>query len=490
MDVPNVTLVDSWADEEFGTADLGDRRLERRLVELAGVFGQRPSASLPQAAHDPALLKAAYRLFDHDDADFTSTDMIAAHVRATYDRSASVPLVLAVNDTTYLDWSAHPATTGLGPLTSAARQGLVLHSTLLFTPEAVPLGLLSLDVWARDPATYGDQKEAKARPIAEKESQKWLDPLEAVNLAADAVPSTTFVFLADAEADVYDLLVAKRRPTVELLVRASQDRRVDHPDKRLWTAMKTATLAGTLQVRVTARPAVAAASGKPARPAQPARTATVQVRYGKQTLKVPKHRQDEDLVDTVVWVVWAVEIGAAAGGEPIEWMLLNTIPISEGAAALERVAWYCRRWGIELWHKALKSGCKIEARQLQTAGRLQRCLALFGVIAWRIVYATMLCRWLPDVPCTAILGDDEWEALYIVTHRTTRRAPEPPTLREAIGWIARLGGFLGRAGDGDPGITVLWRGFQELAALTTMHQIYKNDHDVKPFHSRKIQTCG
>jgi hypothetical protein len=490
MDVPNVTLVDSWADEEFGDVDLGDKRLDRRLLELARVIGQRPSASLPQALQDKALLKAAYRLFDHDDDDFTGADMIAAHVRATYDRCTALPLVLAVSDTTLLDFSAHPDTKDLGPLAYASQQGLVLHSTLAFSPAGVPLGILSLQIWARDPDTFGHKPDHHTRSIEQKESYKWMDGLLAVNLAADAVPTATFVFAADAEAASYDLFVAERKGNVELLIRAAQDRCVDHPDSRLWAALKTAPIAGTISVRVAAKAAVEARYSKPARPAQAARTATVQVRYAPITLKVPRKRKNEDLKDMQMWAVWAGEIEAPAGAEAIEWMLLTTVAVSDAAKALEVLAWYCCRWGVEVWHKALKSGCKIEAKQLGTGERLKRCVALFGVIAWRIVYATMLCRAMPDVPCTALLSDDEWEALYIVTHRTTHPPAEPPTLREAVGWLARLGGFLGRAGDGDPGITVLWRGFQELAAHTTMYQIFKKDRQAIPVHSRKNQHVG
>jgi hypothetical protein len=106
---------------------------------------------------------------------------------------------------------------------------------------------------------------------------------------------------------------------------------------------------------------------------------------------------------------------------------------------------------IEVWHKVLKSGCRIEARQLESAARLQRCLTLFSVIAWRIVYATMLSRLLPELPCTVLLALEEWQALYCATHHTPTPPPTPPTLHEAVQWIARLGGFLTRPGDGEPG---------------------------------------
>ncbi len=158
---------------------------------------------------------------------------------------------------------------------------------------------------------------------------------------------------------------------------------------------------------------------------------------------------------------------------PVEWVLLTTVPITITADALERLAWYTARWGIEVWHKVLKSGCRIEDRQLETANRLKRCVALSSVIAWRLLYATMLARAVPDAPCTALLDDDEWQALYGRLHRVAIPLAPPPPLRTAVRWIAQLGGFQGRTGDGEPGVTVLWKGFQHLVDLTAMYRIMR-----------------
>ena len=152
------------------------------------------------------------------------------------------------------------------------------------------------------------------------------------------------------------------------------------------------------------------------------------------------------------------------------------------AAALERLEWYACRWGIESWHKVLKSGCRIEAKQLETADRLRRCLAVYRVVAWRVLYATLLARALPDAPCTALLDAEAWQALYCITHHTTRVPATPPPLRDAVRWIARLGGFLGRARDGAPGPTVLWRGVQRLYDHTAMYRLL-----TQPPHPA---TCG
>ena len=251
--MPTIPDDESWAVTEFAEADLGDARRTQRLLELATVLAQRPTASLPEACGSRAQLKAAYRFFDNDAID--PQDLLASHVEATTARLAAVPLVLAVQDTTELDWTAHPATTGLGPLAHPAHQGLHVHTTLALTPERVPLGLLAQQVWARDPADTGKRATRKRRPVAEKESQKWLTSIEAVIAAHAQCPQTRFVGIGDREADVYDLFLQERPSGVDLLVRASWNRRVDHPERYLWAKVEAHPVGATLTVRVSRRDA-------------------------------------------------------------------------------------------------------------------------------------------------------------------------------------------------------------------------------------------
>lgn len=480
-----------WAVTEFGEVALGDPRLRTRLVQVATQVGAQPSASLPQACSaTPGALKAAYRFFDNQAVDAVA--VLASHVATTYRRVAAAERVLAVQDTTYLDYSSHKATTGLGPLRSAAQQGLLVHSTLAITPERVPLGLLAQQVWARDPATYapGDPAAHKARPIADKESQKWLTSLAAVGVARQACPTTHFISVGDREADVYELFVAPRPAGVDLLVRACWDRAVlDAPaERKVWAAVGARPVAATATVHVPARLAQPAGAGRPARPAQPARTATLTLRFRQLRLRPPRRQpgatSDPPLTPVAVWVVLAREerlpTDTPAGVAPIEWLLLTTCPVHAAHEALERLAWYACRWGIEVWHKVLKSGCQIEAKQFGTAARLERCLVLYSVVAWRVLYATLLARALPDAPCTVLLEPEEWQALYCITHHTTQLPPAPPALRDAVRWLARLGGFLNRPRDGDPGPTTLWRGFQRLYDHTAMYRVLTRPATLPP----------
>ena len=450
----------NWAVNEFAEAELGDVRRTKRLVELAHVLAQHPTAALPEACGDGAMLKAAYRFFSNDDID--PQDVLSSHIESTYSRLDKVPLVLAVQDTTEVDWTGHPATTGLGPLGHTACQGLHVHSTLAFTPERVPLGLLAQHVWARDPDDVGKRKRRKQLPISQKESQKWLTSLEAVCNARDCCAPTRFVSVGDREADVFDLLAAERPAGVELLVRAAWDRCVEVPERYVWATVAAQPVVEHLTLQV------------PRRGTQPGREATLALRFCPLTLCPPRHRQSAGLPSVALWAVQVREIDPPMDVKPIEWLLLTTVEVRTAADAVERVTWYVCRWGIEVWHRILKSGCRIEARQLATGERLQRCLTLYSVIAWRVFYAIMLARAVPEMPCNVLLEIEEWQALYCAIHHCPTPPEEPPSLDQAVRWIAQLGGFVGRRRRDQPGAETLWRGFQHLTDLTRMYRIMRS----------------
>src|SRR2546425_7344955 len=218
---------EDWIGTEFGAAELGDARRTQRLLTLMGQVAARPGASLPEACGSRGQLKAAYRFFANGAIE--PEELWASHIAATYERAAPVPVVLAVQDTTELDWGRQSATAGWGPWGAPSHQGLLVHTTIAFTPERVPLGVVAQAVWARDPGTVGQRETRRQRPIAEKERAKWLASLQAVSEARQACPQTHWVSVGDREADVYDLFVAERPAGVDLLVRAAWDRRGGRP---------------------------------------------------------------------------------------------------------------------------------------------------------------------------------------------------------------------------------------------------------------------
>ena len=373
-------------------------------------------------------------------------------------------MVLAIQDTTELDFSDHRATRGLGQVGNAYGRGLLAHSTLACTRDGVPLGLLDQAVWARPPASGLSKAARKRRPVAEKESAKWRTALQAVLAgraeAGAAASGTPLVVVSDAESDVYAYFAAPRPAGVALLVRAAQDR---------LTGAETRS-----RVRLRALLAAQPASppepvAVPRHPGQPARTAQVVLRSTALTLPAPKGQHGEPVA---LWAVGVQEVDPPAGVEPLDWLLLTSVPVHTLADAQERVRWYRLRWTIEVWHHVLKSGCAFEQRQLASAQTLTRALALYDVIAWRILYGTLLARVAPEIPCTVLLEVQEWQALYCAVHRTPTPPRTPPTLDQARRWLAELGGFVGRTGDGEPGVLVLWRGLSRLVDMTYMFQVF------------------
>ncbi len=451
----------SWAVTEFADADLGDLRRTQRLVQLAHALAQRPGAALPEACGSGARLKAAYRFFTNDD--IAPDDIVQSHIEATYSRLHAMPLVLAVQDTTEANWTNLRVTEGLGPRGNPACHGLLVHTTVAITPERVPWGLLAQQVWARDPDDIGKRARRQQLPISQKESQKWLHSLDAVYTARDCCPTTRLISVGDREADVYDVLAASRPAGVDLLLRASRNRCVNAPQRYGWDTVAAQAVAAQILLHV------------PRRGPQPAREATLALRYCPLTFHPPQHRKAEGFPASTLWAVQVCEVEPPAEVEPLAWLLFTTMAVETVDDAIERVQWYSCRWGIEVWHRILKSGCHLAARQCQKAERLRRALALYSVLAWRIFYATMLARAVPDAPWSVLLEPDEWQAFYCAIHRVPTPPDEPPTLGQAVIWSAQLGGFVGRRRRDRPGAEVMWRGFQHLGDLTTMYCIMRRD---------------
>ena len=447
----------NWAQNEFARAPLPDQRLVERLITLATDFAQQPTAPIPQACGSWDKTKAAYRFFDN--AAVQPQAILQAHVQATVQRMQTQPLVLCAQDTTTLNYSTHPQTQGLGPIGNNRHKtiGLFLHSTLALTPAGQPLGLVHAQTWVRSCRQFGRSSHQRNRtPRAQKESQKWLDSFTACQALAAQCPDTMLVNLADREGDLSDLfqqaLAPMDAPRVHLLVRAQHNRQVAHPQKHLWDFLATRPVSAHLKTKV------------PRKDGQPGRLATLAIRFTRVTLRPPCLKDDQPPLR--LWAVEARELHPPRGATPVCWRLLTTLPVETAEAAVEKVRWYGQRWQIELIHKVLKSGCQVEQRQLETAARLQRVLMLDLIVAWRVLGLCKAGRQTPDGLASDWLSADEWQALWCYVHKRAQPPRRPPTLRQAVRWLAQLGGFLGRRRDGDPGPIVVWRGLHQLRAIT------------------------
>ena len=452
-------VAQDWAEEELGEVDLGDRRLNKRTVSIAQAFYARPQANIPQACQTRAETKATYRFLDHPETSMEK--VLAPHYEATLGRISREEVVLAVQDTTSLNYTAHPATQNLGPIGYRLDRGigLILHSTLTFNREGTPLGLLDVQCWARDAADFGKKKRRHSVPIEEKESYKWLLSFRKVAEAQKRCSKSTLVSVGDREADIYELFeLALSDPSgPKLLIRAEQDRLLAEGQGHLWEKVAQQEVAGIQEIQV------------PRQKNRPARVARLEVRFAKVTLKPPQRKKGRK--ELTLWAVWAREAEEPAEGERIEWMLLTTCAVTTFDEAIEKLAWYTIRWGIEVFHRTLKSGCKVEERQLGHADRIETCLAIDMVVAWRIFHLVKLGRETPDVPCSVFFEEAEWKALVAYVTQNPKPPDHPPTLREAMRMVASLGGFLGRKGDGEPGTKNLWLGLQRLDDLSSMWKL-------------------
>jgi hypothetical protein len=463
---PSITTDTDWAVHEFAHAQLPDPRLVKRLMTLATDFAQHPTAPIPQACGSWAKTKAAYRFFDNEAVQ--PQDILTAHVQATLTRIRAHRIVLCAQDTTTLNYSTHPQTQGLGPISNNRDKtiGLLLHSTLALTPSGQPLGLLHAHAWARSRRRFGRSSHQRNRtPRAQKESQKWLDSFTACQAQARQCPDTTLVNVADREGDLYDLFQQALAPTdappVHLLVRAQHDRQVAHRQKYLWDFLATQRVSARLKIQV------------PRKDGQPGRVATLTIRFAPVTLRPPCLKEDQPTL--TLWAVEAREVRPPKGASPICWRLLTTLPVETVEAAVQKVRWYAQRWQIEVLHKVLKSGCQVEQRQLETAARLQRVLMVDLIVAWRVLGLCKAARETPEGLASDWLSGEEWQALWCYLHEQARPPRRSPTIRQAVRWIAQLGGFLGRRRDGEPGPIVLWRGLQQLRTITAAWKRFRHE---------------
>ena len=448
-----------WAEEEFGGCALPDARLQTRLYSLARDFYARPMANIAQACSSRAKTKAAYRFLDHDET--TMGTLLQPHIRATEARVRVESVVLAVQDTTSVNYTAHAATEGIGPIGTTANgpQGLHLHSTLAINPQGTPLGFLNVQSWARDPNDFGKKERRHSVPIEEKESFKWLKSFNAVAAIQARCPDTMLVSVGDREADIYELFekAAGVPKGPKLLVRAMHNRKLQDEQQRLWETMQSRPVDGIQILQV------------PRQGSRAEREAQMSVRYAAVKLVAPAGHKGAAIP---MWAVLAREENAPDGVTPLEWMLLSTVPVTNFEQAIERLKWYALRWGIEVLHRTLKSGCRIEQRQLAKAERIEACIAIDLVVAWRIYFLNKLGREMPDAPCTVYFEEAEWKALMAFTTENPDAPAESPTLREAVRSVAGLGGFLGRKCDGEPGTQTLWLGLQRLADIAAMWRIF------------------
>ena len=471
----------NWANTEFNGVDLGDKRLNERLVKITNQFISSTQCPINQACGSWSETKAAYRFFQNDNVDYK--DIIGHHAQVTKRRFDNDDVILAIQDTTYYNYTDHPKTKGLGVLSrftgkykkDIITSGLYMHTTMAVNVDGLPLGLLDQKITARE-VLPKEQIEIKKRshnialPIEEKESIRWLDSMRA-SASLFRNQDKKVVTVADREADIYDLFLLAEEIGTHYLIRASHNRKVNksaiHSDisgEMLWDFMSKQKIEGGIQVNV------------PAKDDQPKRVATCNVKIGKIKLLPPRSFKGSKSkkAELTLYSIQVVEGNPPKGVCKIDWILHSNIPIHSYEDAIEKVKWYCLRWRIEIYFKVIKSGFNVERCRLETVDRLIRYLAVVSIVAWRVFWLTLVSRTVSDGQASDFLTEDEWKVLFVKFNPASRIPKRPPSLRKVTVWIAQLGGFLARKGDGCPGITHIWRGLAKLADMMVGMRIYGN----------------
>jgi hypothetical protein len=376
--------------------------------------------------------------------------ILASHRGSVIERVNRESVVLAIQDTTDLNFSGLKQTSGLGFINQSQQQGIKVHSCFAVSGGGEPLGLLHQHTWIRAERT-GQRGERRKKATCEKESQRWLDTVTAAEPGVDE--TVCLVPVGDREADIYDLFVQPRRQNSQLLIRAEHNRKVQHELDYLIPTIEQAPVLGEHTMELERNPERAA------------RRATFTVRGMQVTIAVPRHHKaPQDCQPVTLNVLLVEEVTPPSEGKPIRWLLLTTLPIDTFEQAWQCVQWYSLRWLIERFHFTLKSGCRIEQLHLETAQRLLNALATYSIVAWRLMWLVYCSRLSPDDSCESVLQPVEWKLLRR-KFEPKNRSKKPPTLRQTLRWIAQLGGFLARTGDGEPGLKTLWRGLSVLHHL-------------------------
>ena len=461
----------NWAVKEFETVDLGDERLNDRLVKIANSFSESPETPINQSCSDWAETKAAYRFFKNDSVD--AEEILGAHSLKTIERAREHEVILAVQDTSHIMYTHHPKTSGLGKISlhkgknvdRIYSKGLSMHTSLALTPEGLPLGILNQSIFPR--MLREDQRKAKKHrnntPIEEKESYRWLEALED---SATGLEKTQVVTVCDREADIYEFFLRSHELNMPVLVRANYDRAVNKRSPyqkqdvvKLRQHLAEQEVAGSYSLALPAIKKTKHNKGREERVAQ------LELRYGSFKLN-PSKRLGSSCPDLEMSGVLVTETNPPKGVEPLEWVLLTNLPVKSSEDAYEKVEWYSQRWKIEMFHKVLKSGFRVEDCRLSEASRLIRYLTVMSIVAWRIFSITLIARTNPKTTCDKLLSEEEWKILYVKIHKGKKPPEKIPTLEHVVVWIARLGGFLARKSDGHPGTLTLWRGWKRLSDLT------------------------
>lgn len=380
-----------------------------------------------------------------------------SHYEKTINSLLNEKVVLNVQDTTELNFTTHKSKKEMGRIGNSNCTGLMVHTTLSLTGEGVPVGILEQKIWTRSKELVSERSK---KNIEDKESYRWIESLISIDNKFFN-EEQVIVTIGDRESDIYDLFLVDRKRNSHLLVRAAQDRLINHEDKKLFKGLDNLEVKGNLEVDISRKKGVSSSKAK------------LNIKYDKFEIKEPKNHK-KNIHSVSLNVILVEEEKSGESKEPIRWVLLTTLDINSLEDAIKYVRWYSYRWLIERYHYVLKSGCHIEELQLDSSDKIQKVLAMYSVVSCKLLNMTYIVRKEPELSCEAFFSKKEWNLIYILVNKTPNLPKEIPKLKEVIVWIARLGGFLARKGDGFPGVKVLWRGFIKFKTILEATEILES----------------
>lgn len=468
--------VSNWVEEELLKLDTGDKRLNKRTKLVLQSVVNKPNMPFTQQFQSVGELKACYRLFD---SDLLSPEIILEpHFEKTIERIQSCKIVVIASDSTSLNYTTRESNLDSGYISSNNAQGFFLHASLATTLDRQPLGVVDAKFWARDKKKPEKKAHRDYLPIEEKESNKWIESYAIAKKIAGLCQDTQIINVADREADIIELWedavnALKTKNGAHLVIRCNHNRIVvpteGNKNNKLFEYGKGAPVVGECEFELKNRA-----------------THSV-IREVRQTVRAssvcicPAYRSGVENRQIILNLVFMEEINPPKGVEPIQWYLLTTLPIQNSEDVEKVIQAYLSRWDIETLFRTFKTGCKVEERSLRTADRLYRMFSFFLIVAWRINSLSRISRISPELPCTVVFSDQEWRTAYAANHKEHHQHSTIPTLREMLIMVAKLGGYLNRKNDPEPGATVIWRGLQYLwiymEALEISKKLYNTQNE-------------
>ena len=420
---------DQWASHEFGKAKIGDKRLTERLIKIASDKGEKPSASYSTAVDaDRYAIKAYYNFLGNDNEELTYEEIIKPHCERTVQRAMGCKTVYAIQDTSDLNYSKLKKCQGLGLITknknSKGTPGLNLHSLFMVDENGIPLGIADANCYA--PKLANTSTNRNNLPIEEKESFRWLESYRKAIELSKRCPNTEIVNVTDREGDIYEIYqeAYKNDNRVPVLTRAQHNRCLEDSELKLFEKLQKSSQVFQASVKVPPQRCRESKRSQSARPAMKERTAKLTISYEKVTISAPKTSRKKEWESITLYAVYAREKNPPQGAEPIHWFLLTTLKIHSDKDAFNCVQIYKLRWRIEEFHRVLKSSCKVEKHQQQTADKLRLLIAIDMVIAWRIMLLGLLGRNHPEISCDIVFSRMEWQTLSLAVKKTSKGSPK------------------------------------------------------------------